>query len=78
MGDQPGNFENKSGEAVYRQSGLGERGLIFRMPEESVYIYWDTAPFEADKSESNSTAYTPKTYTTVQNSDEIAIQITEG
>ncbi|ERT04001.1 hypothetical protein M595_6054 [Lyngbya aestuarii BL J] len=57
VGDQPGNFENESGEAVYRQSGLGERGLIFRMPRESVYIYWDTAPFEADKSESNSTAY---------------------
>ena len=78
VGDQPGNFENESGEAVYRQSGLGERGLIFRMPRESVYIYWDTAPFEADQGGSSSTADTPKTYTTVQNSNEIAIQITEG
>ena len=78
VGDEPGNFENQSGEAVYRQAGLGEMGLIFRMPAESVYIYWNAAPFEADRGESSSTAYTPTTYTTVQNSNEIAIQITEG
>lgn len=38
----PGNFTDLSGNRVYRQSGLGEGGLIFRLPEESVYVYWDT------------------------------------
>ncbi len=46
VGDEPGNFEDESGEAVYRQSGLEDRGQIFRMSEESIYIYWDTAPFD--------------------------------
>jgi len=38
----PGNFEDQDGRAVYRQSGLGDQGLIFRFPDESVYVYWDT------------------------------------
>ncbi|MGF1491593.1 MAG: hypothetical protein ACFBSC_03900 [Microcoleaceae cyanobacterium] len=72
VGDQPGNFVDQSGEAVYRQSGLGDAGLIFRLPEESIFIYWDTALENAQASSD------PVTYTTVQNSNEIAIQITEG
>jgi hypothetical protein len=28
---------------VYRNSGLGDRGLIFRMRDESVFVYWDTS-----------------------------------
>lgn len=38
----PGNFTDLRGNRVYRQSGLGVGGLIFRLPEESVYVYWDT------------------------------------
>lgn len=26
--------------------GLGRAGLIFRLPEESVYVYWDTSALE--------------------------------
>jgi len=47
------------------------------MPQESIYIYWDTVPFDADQGESSSTTDTPKTYRTVQNSNEVARQITE-
>jgi hypothetical protein len=43
VGDTPGNFRDQDGNAVYRQSGLGEAGLIFRFPTESVFVYWDTA-----------------------------------
>lgn len=43
VGDTPGNFEDQDGRTVYRQSGLGDQGLIFRFPDESVYIYWSTA-----------------------------------
>jgi hypothetical protein len=43
VGDTPGNFRDQDGHAVYRQSGLGEAGLIFRFPKESVFVYWDKA-----------------------------------
>ena len=43
VGDRPGNFRDQDGNAVYRQSGLGEAGLIFRFPKESVFVYWDNA-----------------------------------
>jgi hypothetical protein len=42
-GDTPGNFRDQDGHTVYRQSGLGEAGLIFRFPKESVFVYWDNA-----------------------------------
>ena len=42
----PGNFQDQDGNRVYRQSGLGDQGLIFRFPEESVYVYWSTDVFE--------------------------------
>jgi hypothetical protein len=43
VGDTPGNFRDQDGHAVYRQSGLGEAGLIFRFPKESLFVYWDNA-----------------------------------
>jgi hypothetical protein len=43
VGDRPGNFRDQDGNAVYRQSGLGEAGLIFRFPTESVFVHWDNA-----------------------------------
>jgi hypothetical protein len=46
VGDTPGNFRDQDGHAVYRQSGLGEAGLIFRFPKESLFVYWDNAANE--------------------------------
>ena len=48
-GDTPGNFRDQDGNPVYRQSGLGDQGLIFRFPEESVYVYWNTAAIDPDR-----------------------------
>jgi hypothetical protein len=51
VGDTPGNFRDQDGNAVYRQSGLGEAGLIFRFPKESLFVWWDnaaSAPAAAD------------------------------
>lgn len=36
----PGSYTDSEGRAVYRQSGLGDQGLIFRTANESVYVYW--------------------------------------
>jgi hypothetical protein len=46
VGDTAGNFADPDGRTVYRQSGLGDQGLIFRFPEESVYVYWNTSMLE--------------------------------
>lgn len=51
IGETPGNFTDQHGREVFRQSGLGDQGLIFRFPDESVYVYWNTAalhPSDAD------------------------------
>ncbi len=45
-GEAPGNFEDQRGRPVYRNSGLGDQGLIFRFPDESVYVYWNTAALD--------------------------------
>jgi hypothetical protein len=45
-GDTAGNFTDQHGRAVYRQSGLDDQGLIFRFPDESVYVYWNTKMLE--------------------------------
>ncbi|GGI87899.1 hypothetical protein GCM10007978_27050 [Shewanella hanedai] len=38
-----GTFEDENGKWVYRQSGLGSSGLIFKMPSEYLYLYWGKA-----------------------------------
>ena len=42
-GDVAGNYTDQHGKAAYRQSGLGSDGLIFRLANKSVYVYWDSA-----------------------------------
>ena len=49
-GEKAGDFLDEQGRRVYRQSGLGDQGLIFRFPAKSVYVYWSTAGLEADDS----------------------------
>jgi len=59
-GDHPGNYTDKNGQLVYRNSGLGKSGLIFRLTKETVYVYWDTAglPGTID----NATRYSTKNF----------------
>jgi hypothetical protein len=45
VGNNPGNYRDQNGKAAYRQSGLGDRGQIYRLVNESIYVYWDTAPY---------------------------------
>lgn len=40
-GDTVGNFRDQHGNRVYRNSGLGDAGVIFRSPTESIFLYWD-------------------------------------
>ena len=58
--DIVGSYRNQNGEAVYRQSGLGRDGLIFRMPSESVYVYW--RPASADSEDNPTAPYSTRDY----------------
>ncbi|UBF26221.1 hypothetical protein K9N68_32730 [Kovacikia minuta CCNUW1] len=86
VGNNPGNYRDQNGKAAYRQSGLGDKGQIFRLATESIYVYWDAAPYTQQNSQQNpqpapnttAKSPTPLTYMTVRNSDEIMTQITEG
>jgi len=55
IGDVPGNFRDQQGRPVYRQSGLGTQGQIYRFENESVFVYWDTAALNPSE-EDNPTA----------------------
>lgn len=46
-GETPGNFRDQDNRRVYRQSGLGTAGQIFRFPDISIFLYWDTAGADA-------------------------------
>lgn len=35
-----GTFKDQSNKLVYRQSGLGRKGLIFQFEREKVFVYW--------------------------------------
>jgi hypothetical protein len=42
-GDQPGAYVDEQGRPAYRNKGLGSRGQIYRLADQSVYVYWETA-----------------------------------
>lgn len=43
-----GTFKDQNNEMVYRQSGLGTHGLIFRFPQQRVFVYWDSNFFDEE------------------------------
>ncbi len=73
-GSDPGNYLDQTGEAAYRQAGLGDRGQIYKMSNETVYVYWDTAGLPASSNDSGN----PTTYTNVIDPNHINVQIREG
>jgi hypothetical protein len=81
VGDQPGNYLDQNGRAVYRQSGMGDGGQIYRLANESIFVYWDTAPYTQQSQTSPGetvAAGTPVTRMTRRNNNQIEAQITDG
>ena len=58
--DAPGNFRDQKGRSVYRQSGLGSAGQIFRFPDESVYVYWDTSALKPSEDDNPTAPFSTK------------------
>ena len=40
--DDPNHYRDSNGADVYQEI-LGEEGMIFRLPDESLFVYWDTS-----------------------------------
>ncbi|MFN6486627.1 MULTISPECIES: hypothetical protein [unclassified Nostoc] len=55
-GNRPGNYRDRNGNAAYRQSGLGDRGQIYRLANESIFVYWDTSANGQNSGNRNQTA----------------------
>ncbi len=62
IGDAPGNFLDQEGQTVNRQSGLGDQGLIFRFPDESVFVYWDTSALDPDEANNPTAPFSTADY----------------
>ncbi|MGQ9872269.1 SH3 domain-containing protein [Leptodesmis sp.] len=54
VGNNPGNYRDQNGRPAYRQSGLGDKGQIYRLATESIYVYWDLAPYGKNSGTQNS------------------------
>ena len=65
-GDQPGNYVDQAGRPVYKQSSLGEEGLIFRLPDESVFVYWDASSVSAMNARGDVKTSATAPYTTAE------------
>ena len=60
--DGPGNFRDQDGRDVYRESGLGDQGQIFRFPDQSVFVYWSTAALEPQDDDNPTAPFSTKDY----------------
>ena len=63
-GEAPGEYRDQNGRRVHREDGLGREGLIFRFPDESVYLYWSIAALSPPTSagENPTAPYSTKDY----------------
>ncbi len=62
VGDAPGHFRDQHGRPVYRQSGLGSAGQIYRFADESVYLYWDTAALNPSAEDNPTAPFSTRDY----------------
>ena len=62
VGDSPGNFRDQHGRPVYRQSGLGSAGQIFRFPDISIFLYWSTAALNPSDENNPTAPFSTKDY----------------
>ncbi len=42
-GDRPGTYLDGKGRPAYRNKGLRSRGQIYRLADQSIYVYWETS-----------------------------------
>ncbi len=62
VGEGAGEFRDVQGNAVERQDDLGDQGLIFRLPDESVYVYWNSKMLAPADDNNPTSPYSTKDY----------------
>ena len=55
-----GTYVDQDGKPAYRQRGLGNRGQIYRLATESVFVYWDTAGLPGSAAASPAVVQAPR------------------
>lgn len=81
VGNQPGNYRDQNGQRAFRESGLGDKGQIFRLANQSIFVYWDTSSGndnQSNESTTSSSSPTPVTVITRKTPNQITVRITEG
>ncbi|MCG9892997.1 MAG: hypothetical protein MH252_18230 [Thermosynechococcaceae cyanobacterium MS004] len=56
VGNKPNTYRDQKGRSALRESGLGDRGQIYRLTSESIFVYWDAAPYDQQGSSTMSTS----------------------
>jgi len=51
QGDQPGNYRDDDGNAIYRKRGLGEDGQLFQLPGQFLFVYWQPQQWRCSEQE---------------------------
>jgi len=64
-GGVAGNFLDQQGRRVFRQSGLGSAGQIWRLPDESIFLYWSTEGLPGNEPADPGQPYTTADYDAV-------------
>ncbi len=67
--DQPGRYLDPNGETAYLEDGLGDAGQIYRLATESIYVYWDPAPYTQGGSNQSSQSSGSGTITPAESTD---------
>ena len=62
VGGEPGHFRDQHGRPVYRESGLGTAGQIYRFEDESVFVYWSTAGLNPSEEDNPTAPFSTKDY----------------
>jgi hypothetical protein len=62
VGDRPGNYRDQHGRPVYRQSGLGSEGQIFRFEDISIFLYWNTSALNPSEEDNLTAPFSTKDY----------------
>jgi hypothetical protein len=60
-GDRPGTYVDGKGRPAYRNKGLGSRGQIYRLADQSIYVYWETSGTPGAKPASSNVMASPST-----------------
>ncbi|MDB9526076.1 hypothetical protein PN498_08765 [Oscillatoria sp. CS-180] len=86
-GTQTGIYIDAVGNEAYRQAGLGDQGQIYKLAEETVYVYWNTADNDdstsaitvtfADDTEAGLASFIPQTAIQVLDAETIAMRIVD-